>query len=84
MDAVGWGSIEEYDLREIENSIESYTFVAHIRDEMGLLVGYVSAFSDKAFSIFIGELVVRPEFQGKEIGRQLLETVETSSLSTGY
>ncbi|WP_133510727.1 GNAT family N-acetyltransferase [Candidatus Thiosymbion oneisti] len=77
MDSVGWGSIEEYDSHEIRDSIESYTFIAHIRDEMGLLVGYVSTFSDRAFSTFIGELVVRPEFQGRGLGKELLRAVES-------
>lgn len=77
MDSVGWGSVEEYDPHEIKNSIESYTFVAHIRDERGLLVGYISAFSDRAFSTFIGELVVRPGFQGRGLGKELLGAVES-------
>lgn len=76
MGSVGWGAATDYDPAAIERSLAAYPFVAHVRDGSGRLVGYISAFSDGAFSTFIGELVVRPEAQGRGIGTALLELVE--------
>lgn len=76
MDSIGWGSKHHYDLDEIRNSIESYTFVAHIRSHSGELVAYISSFSDGAFSTFIGELAVHPSCQSKGLGKELVNAVE--------
>lgn len=75
MGSVGWGKEDIYDPACIERSLAAYPFVAHVRDRSGRLVGYVSAFSDEAFSTFIGELVVRPEVQHLGIGTELLKRV---------
>lgn len=76
MASVGWGVRQDYDQDKIKKSIESYPFVAHIRNHEGQLVGYVSAFSDGAFSTFISELVVHPHHQGIGLGSKLLNAVE--------
>ena len=76
MAAVGWGAITDYDATSVSRSIDSYPFVAHARTTDGALVGYVSAFSDGAFSTFIGEVLVHPQFQGRGVGSLLLEAVE--------
>ncbi len=76
MGAVSWGAAADYDPAVIKRSLAAYPFVAHVRDGSGQLVGYISAFSDGAFSTFIGELVVRPQAQGRGIGTALLELVE--------
>lgn len=75
MASVGWGVEDAYDNQAIGESLSTYPFIAHCRDSAGLLIGYVSAFSDGAFSTFVGELVVRPEFQRKGIGTELLRLV---------
>ncbi|MEQ1558550.1 MAG: GNAT family N-acetyltransferase [Methyloglobulus sp.] len=75
MASVGWGDESNYDNQAVERSLSAYPFIAHCRDSAGLLVGYVSAFSDGAFSTFVGELVVRPEFQHNGIGTELLRLV---------
>ena len=76
MGAVGWGTAAAYSPEAIQRSLDAYPFIAHARDERGLLVGYISAFSDGAFSTFIGELVVHPAAQGRGVGRRLLEAAE--------
>ena len=76
MAAVGWGSAMDYDATKVSRSIDSYPFVAHARASDGALVGYVSAFSDGAFSTFVGEIVVHPQFQGQGVGSLLLAAVE--------
>ena len=74
MEAVGWGSAYTDEL--VLTSLAAYPFVAHARSEKGELVGYVSAFSDGAFSTMLGELVVQPIWQRLGIGRALLRAVE--------
>jgi ribosomal protein S18 acetylase RimI-like enzyme len=75
MSSVGWGTESAYDDQAIEQSLSAYPFIAHCRDSAGALIGYVSAFSDGAFSTFVGELVVHPEFQRNGIGTELLRLV---------
>lgn len=79
MSAVGWGEATGYPTEVVEWSLSAFPFVAHARDGQGRLLGYVSAFSDGAFSAFIGELVVHPSVQRHGIGRRLLEAVESYS-----
>jgi GNAT superfamily N-acetyltransferase len=74
MQSVGWGN--DYDRAAVRRSIAAYPFVAHARDNNGQLIGYVSAFSDGAFSTMLGELVVHPSSQGQGVGRSLLAVVE--------
>lgn len=73
--SVGWGAEADYDAEAVERSLSAYPIIAHCRDSDGLLVGYVSAFTDGAFSTFVGELVVRPTHQRRGIGSALLTLV---------
>lgn len=73
--SVGWG--DEYDEAMIQRSIRAYPLVAHARDERGVLIGYVSAFSDGVFSTMLGELAVHPAAQRHGVGKALLTVVET-------
>lgn len=75
MASVGWGKETNYDLAEIERSLSAYPIIAYCRDSDGVLVGYLSAFTDGAFSTFVGELVVRPSHQHRGIGSSLLAHV---------
>ncbi len=79
MASVGFGKESGYCPKKVSQSIAAYPFVAHARTADGRLVGYVSAFSDHAFSTFIGEIVVAPLFQKQGIGRRLLKAVEVYS-----
>ncbi|MEN2506761.1 GNAT family N-acetyltransferase [Stutzerimonas stutzeri] len=70
---VGWG---QQSAQKLQRSIDAYPFVAHARTETGLLVGYISAFSDEVFSTLLGELVVHPDYQRKGIATNLLARLE--------
>lgn len=74
MASVGWG--DGYDESSFQRSYAAYPLVVHARSGKGVLLGYVSAFSDGAFSTMLGELVVRPDAQGSGIGRALMKAVE--------
>lgn len=54
MESVGWGF--GYPEEIVRRSIAAYPFIAHARSESGMLIGYVSAFSDRAFSTMLDEL----------------------------
>ena len=73
--SVGWGDDADYQPDIISRSIAAYPLVAYCRDSNGLLVAYFSAFTDGAFSTFIGEIVVRPQFQRKGIGSAMLALI---------
>lgn len=75
MASVGWGNEADYRPEMLLHSIAAYPLVAHCRDASGQLVGYVTAFTDGAVSSFIGELIVRPQFQHRGIGSTLLELI---------
>lgn len=74
MESVGWGG--GYDEASFQRSYHAYPLAVHARADDGMLLGYVSAFSDGAFSTMLGELVVRPTVQGAGIGRALMRVVE--------
>lgn len=73
MIAVNWGSKDDYKYELFKQTINNYPFIAYARDLSGKLIAYLSAFSDKAFSTFIGEIVVMPQYQKIGIAKDLLE-----------
>lgn len=73
--SVGWGAENDYDASDFQRSLAAYPFIVYARNLRGRLVGYLSAFSDGAFSTFIGELFVHPGVQGTGIGTELLRRV---------
>jgi GNAT superfamily N-acetyltransferase len=77
MASVGWGDESAYDAELVSRSVSTYPLIAHARADDGSLVGYISAVSDDAFSVFLGELVVHPKFQRQGVGSRLLHAVES-------
>lgn len=78
MAAVHWGEPADFPAASVNAALEAYHFVAHVRDEVGLLVGYLCAFSDGVFGTFVGDLVVHPAARGTGVGAALLEAVEAA------
>ena len=73
--SVGWGNEADYRPDTLGRSITAYPLIAYCRDANGLLVGYVSAFTDGVFTTFVGELVIRPEYQRRGVGSALIALV---------
>lgn len=76
MSSVGWGN--GCDEASFLRSSRAYPLIVNARADNGALLGYVSAFSDGAFTTMLGELVVRPDAQGAGIGRALMSAVEAA------
>lgn len=72
----GWGRPEDYESGVVIRSMENYPFVVHVRDERHKLVGYLSAFGDEVYSIFIGEIIVHYESKNLGIELKLLQALE--------
>lgn len=73
LSAVGWYNGDG----DLGLAIQGTTFVAHVRDGEGKLLGYASALSDGVFTTFVDMVLVRPEAQRHGIGRALVKAVET-------
>jgi GNAT superfamily N-acetyltransferase len=71
--AVGWGPQVASRLRR---SMDAYPFVIHARTTEGLLVGFLSAFSDEVTSTMLGELVVHPAHRRHGVAAELLRRLE--------
>ena len=69
----GWtyweAHISERYRRALENSI---TYVAY---EKGILCGYSRSLEDFGLYVYVCDLLVRPEYRGKDIGRKLMECI---------
>jgi GNAT superfamily N-acetyltransferase len=72
-DAVGWGRHSEH---EMAISIAAYPCTLCARTADGVLVGYLSAFSDEVMSTMLGELIVHPQHRRRRVGAALLEALE--------
>lgn len=70
--AVGWTAYTR-DPGTLRRAVAQSSFNAAARDDAGLLVGFVRVISDDATIAYIQDILVRPDAQGRGIGRALLE-----------
>ena len=47
----------------------------HIKDNSNILIGFARATSDHAFNATIWDVVVHPDFQGKGLGKILMDQI---------
>lgn len=67
--AVGWDRCEGTYATILQRHFTYYT----VRAEDGRLIGYMSILSDGVSDAFLLDLMVHPDFQGKQIGRRLVK-----------
>lgn len=70
-DAVGWGKREEKIVEEaLKNTL--YSLCVYNNDE---LIGYGRIIGDKTIFLYIHDVMVIPEYQGKGIGKLIMEVL---------
>lgn len=67
--SVGWRPITE---GQAERGLTHTTFLTAVRDE-GRIVGMGRMLFDFGYTAYLGDVIVRPEYQGHGIGRQIVE-----------
>ena len=69
----GWGYAEDNMSEKYANALEnSITYVAYEED---VLCGFSRSVNDNGIYVYVCELLVRPEFRGRTIGRMLMECI---------
>lgn len=67
--SVGWRPITE---GQAERGLEHTTFLTAVRDE-DKIVAMGRMLFDFGYTAYLGDVIVRPEYQGHGIGRQIVE-----------
>lgn len=68
---VGWGTEPEHIVQEaLENTV--YSVCAY---DGGRMVGYARLIGDKALFAYIQDVMVAPDYQGRQIGSRLMEHI---------
>ena len=69
--ALGWTAYTR-DLDSLVRAVSNSTYVVTARSK-GQLIGLARAMSDDVSIFYLQDILVRPEFQGQGIGRQLMD-----------
>lgn len=69
--AVGWRPITN---KQADRGIEHTTFIVAVRDK-DKIVGMGRALFDFGYTAYIGDVIVKPDYQGKGIGKSIVETL---------
>ena len=74
--SVGWRPITA---GQAERGLAHTTFLTAVRDE-GWIVGMGRILFDFGYTAYLGDVIVRPEYQGLGIGRQIVEGLDRKSV----
>ena len=70
--SVGWAPLVE---EQAQSGLENSDFIVSCR-ENDKTVGCARIFWDKGYIAYLADVIVMPEYQGKGIGRKIIETLE--------
>jgi GNAT superfamily N-acetyltransferase len=73
--SVGWGKNRKYDLSKVEYALKKSSFIVTIRNEKGIAIGCGRALSDNMFFTTIPDIFVNPKYQGKGIGKIVMNKI---------
>lgn len=69
--SVGWSPITK---GQAERGLENTTFLTAVRDE-DKIVAMGRMLFDFGYTAYLGDVIVRPEYQGRGIGRRIVESL---------
>ena len=78
--SVGWRPITE---GQAKRGLEHTTFLAAVRDK-GKIVAMGRMLFDFGYTAYLGDVIVRPEYQGQGIGRQIVESLIARTMDSAY
>ncbi len=70
-ESVGWRSITS---GQASRGLQNTTFLVVVRDE-GKAIAMGRALFDFGYTAYIGDVIVKPEYQGQGIGKNIVETL---------
>ena len=70
-DKVGWGT---RDIKIVEEALNNTLYSVSIYDDNNI-IGYGRIIGDKTIFLYIQDIMVIPEYQGKKIGTKIMQTL---------
>lgn len=77
---VGWHPITE---GQAKRGLEHTTFLTAVRDR-GKIVAMGRMLFDFGYTAYLGDVIVRPEYQGQGIGRQIVESLIDRTMDSAF
>ena len=78
--SVGWRPITE---GQAKRGLEHTTFLAAVRDK-GKIVAMGRMLFDFGYTAYLGDVIVRPEYQGQGIDRQIVESLIDRTMDSAF
>ena len=78
--SVGWRPITE---GQAERGLEHTTFLAAVRDK-DKIVAMGRMLFDYGYTAYLGDVIVRPEYQGQGIGRRIVESLIDKTMDSAF
>lgn len=73
---VGWGTNRIYDMTKVEKALKETSFTVKVINNSGKVIACGRAFSDDILMTFIPDIFVHPEYQGKGLGKMIMESIK--------
>jgi GNAT superfamily N-acetyltransferase len=75
--SVGWATKKDnYPAPTVKAAINNTSCVVTARNEDRDLIGIARLYGDGIYTMYIGELIIHPDYQGKGVGRKILDKVK--------